>query len=86
MSSMIGRRVLRVEDRRFLLVSGKYVEGLELSERAPPHVRPLAVPACADPGRRRVGRLALPGIQVFTAADIDLTVFPPPPIPFIDNG
>ena len=86
MSSVIGRRVLRVEDGRFLTGEGTYVEGLELPTalhltfvRSPyPHARVLGIDASAA--------LDLPRVQVFTAADIDLTVFPPPPIPFIDQG
>ena len=85
MASVIGRRVLRVEDRRFLLGEGQYVESIELPNalhltfvRSPyPHARILSVDASAA--------LELPDTQVFTAADIDLTVFPPPPIPFIDS-
>ena len=85
MSSIIGRRVLRVEDRRFLLGAGEYVETFELPEalhltfvRSPyPHARILGVDASAA--------AELPGTRVLTAADIGLTVFPPPPIPFIDG-
>jgi carbon-monoxide dehydrogenase large subunit len=85
MTSVIGRRVLRVEDRRFLLGAGTYVEGLELPDalhltfvRSPyPHARILSVDVSAA--------RELPGTQVFTAADIDLDVYPPPPMPFIDK-
>jgi aerobic carbon-monoxide dehydrogenase large subunit len=84
MASVIGRRVLRVEDRRFLLGEGQYVESLELPDalhltfvRSPyPHARIVSVDASAA--------RELPDTQVLTAADIDLDVFPPPPIPFID--
>ena len=84
MTSVIGRRVLRVEDRRFLVGAGQYVENLELPGalhvsfvRSPyPHARILSVDASAAS--------ELPGTQVFTATDIDLGVFPPLPIPFID--
>jgi carbon-monoxide dehydrogenase large subunit len=85
MASVIGRRVLRVEDRRFLLGEGQYVESLELPDalhltfvRSPyPHARIVSVDASAA--------RELPDTQVFTAADIDLGVYPPPPIPFIDQ-
>ncbi len=85
MASVIGRRVLRVEDDRFLTGAGTYVEGLELPNalhltfvRSPyPHARVLGIDASAA--------LELPNTQVFTAADIDLGVFPPPPIPIIDK-
>jgi len=84
MTSVIGRRVLRVEDRRFLLGAGQYVENLELPDalhltfvRSPyPHARISGVDASAA--------RELPGTKVFTAADIDLGLYPPPPIPFID--
>ncbi|TML67952.1 MAG: xanthine dehydrogenase family protein molybdopterin-binding subunit [Actinobacteria bacterium] len=85
MASVIGRRVLRVEDDRFLTGAGTYVEALELPNalhltfvRSPyPHARVLGIDASAA--------LELPNTQVFTAADIDIGVFPPPPMPMIDK-
>jgi len=85
MVSVIGQRVLRVEDRRFLLGEGKYVENLELSNplhvtfvRSPyPHARIGGVDASAA--------LELPDTQVFAAADVELEVFPTPPIPLLEQ-
>ncbi len=85
MASVIGRRVLRVEDGRFLRGEGTYVEGLDLPGalhvtfvRSPyPHARILGIDAAAA--------RELPGTAVFTAKDVDLTVFPPPAVPFIDR-
>jgi carbon-monoxide dehydrogenase large subunit len=83
--SVIGRRVLRVEDGRFLAGRGSYVDGLPLDNalhvtfvRSPyPHARILGIDASAA--------AALPGTRVLTAADVDLTVYPPPPIPLIEQ-
>jgi carbon-monoxide dehydrogenase large subunit len=83
--SVIGRRVLRVEDGRFLAGRGSYVDGLPLDNalhvtfvRSPyPHARILGIDASAA--------AALPDTRVLTAADIDLTVYPPPPIPLIEQ-
>ena len=63
MSGMMGQRILRREDARFLRGKGHYVENLELAGCAPRDVRPLAVRARAHrrastPRRRR----ELPGI------------------------
>ena len=85
MANVIGQRILRVEDRRFLVGEASYVENMPLENalhatfvRSPyPHARILGIDASAV--------AELPGTQVFTAADVDLTVFPPPPIPFIDT-
>jgi aerobic carbon-monoxide dehydrogenase large subunit len=85
MANVIGQRILRIEDRRFLVGEGSYVENLHLDNalhatfvRSPyPHARILGVDASAAK--------ELPGVQVFTAEDVDLTVYPPPPIPFIDS-
>ncbi len=84
MANVIGQRILRVEDRRFLVGDGRYVDTIPQESalhvtfvRSPyPHARVLGVDATAA--------LDVPGTQVFTAADVDLGVFPPPPIPFID--
>ena len=85
MANVIGQRVLRVEDRRFLTGEGTYVENLELPEamhvtfvRSPyAHARILDVDASAAE--------ALPGTQVFTARDVDLGTFQPPPIPGLEQ-
>ena len=85
MSGMMGQRILRREDDRFLRGTGQYVENLELPGalhatfvRSPyAHARVVGIDASAAS--------ELPGIQVFTAADSDLGTFQPPPIPGLDQ-
>ncbi len=85
MSGMMGQRILRREDDRFLRGTGQYVENLELPGalhatfvRSPyAHARIVEIDASAAS--------ELPGIQVFTAADSDLGTFQPPPIPGLDQ-
>ena len=77
MSGMMGQRILRREDARFLRGEGLYVENLDAPGRAARDVRPLAVRACAHrraSTRRRLPRS--PGTQVFTAADVELRHVP----------
>ena len=84
MSGLLGQRIQRREDDRFLRGDGRYVGNLELPGalhiafvRSPyAHARVIGVDA--DEAR------ALPGVQVFTADDIDLGAFAPPPIPTIE--
>jgi aerobic carbon-monoxide dehydrogenase large subunit len=83
---MMGQRVLRVEDGRFLRGEGLYVENLELPGalhatfvRSPyAHARVVGIDASAS--------LELTGTQVFTAPDVGLAPSPPPPLPFIDQS
>ena len=82
---MMGQRVLRVEDGRFLRGEGLYVENLELEGalhatfvRSPfAHARIVGIDASAAS--------ALPGARVFTAADLDIGTFAPPPFPGLDQ-
>jgi len=84
--NVIGQRILRKEDPRFLTGRGRYVENLPLEGalhatfvRSPfAHARIGAIDA--DAAR------ALPGTQVFTAADVDLPAFGPPPFPGIEQA
>ena len=84
MTSVIGQRVRRREDPRFLLGQGQYVDDLKLEGalqcvfvRSPwAHARITGI----DPSPA----LELPGVQVFTAADVDLDVIPLPPFLPID--
>jgi carbon-monoxide dehydrogenase large subunit len=77
--SILGNRVARVEDPRFLRGEGRYVENLELDGalavtfvRSPlAHARVNAVDASAA--------TALPNVRVFTGADVDAHPFGPPP-------
>jgi carbon-monoxide dehydrogenase large subunit len=84
MASVIGQRVRRREDPRFLLGQGQYVDDLELtgalhcafvrSPWAHAHVNGVDGSAAA----------ALDGVQVFTADDIDLDTNAPPPMIPVD--
>ena len=81
--SILGTRVLRKEDPRFLRGQATYVENLPLegaltvtfvrSLRA--HARIVSVDTSAA--------AALPGVQVLTGADVDVTTGPPP-IPVLE--
>src|SRR4051794_12091070 len=70
--SILGNRVLRTEDARFLRGEGRYVENLRLQDALTvtfvrsivAHARIAGVDASAAE--------ALPGVQVFTALDVDL--------------
>jgi len=77
--SILGNRVLRVEDPRFLRGEGRYLENMPLAGaawvtfvRSPlAHARISGVDASAAE--------ALPNVQVFTGADVDAHPFGPPP-------
>src|SRR6187200_3399231 len=77
--SILGNRVVRLEDPRFLLGEGLYVENLGLEGalsvtfvRSPlAHARVIEIDASEAE--------ALPNVQVFTGADIDAHPFGPPP-------
>ena len=74
----------RREDPRFLVGAGRYVDDLDLPDALRvtfvrsdlAHARILGVDVSAA--------AALPGVQVFTAADLDLGTFPLPPFLGID--
>ena len=79
--SILGNRVLRKEDPRFLRGQGLYVENLPLAGAASvTFVRSLLAHA-------KIGEVdtsaaeELPNVQVLTAADLDLPTFGPPPFP-----
>ena len=79
--SVLGTRVLRTEDGRFLRGQGRYVENLPLDDALHvTFVRSLLAHA-------RIGGVdasaaeALPGVQVLTGADVDVGPFGPPPLP-----
>jgi aerobic carbon-monoxide dehydrogenase large subunit len=77
--SILGNRVVRVEDPRFLRGEGTYVENLPFQGalaitfvRSPlAHARIAGIDASAAE--------ALPNVQVFTGADVDAHPFGPPP-------
>ncbi len=84
-ANVIGQRVRRREDPRFITGAGRYVDDLPLpgalrvnfvrSDLA--HARILGVDGSAA--------LEIPGTRVFTAADLDLGPFAPPPFVGIDE-
>ena len=84
MTTFVGQRVRRREDPRFLTGKGTYVDDLRFDGalhltfvRSPiAHARIEAI----DTSQAE----ALPGVQVYTAADIDLGVSPAPPFIGID--
>ena len=81
----MGQRILRREDSRFLRGKGRYVENLDLPgalhatfvRSLYAHARVVGVDVSAAS--------QLPGTQVFTAADVDLDTFQPPPFPGLDQ-
>jgi carbon-monoxide dehydrogenase large subunit len=84
--SVLGNRVLRVEDARFLHGEGRYVESLPLegaltvtfARSLLAHARIDAIDASAAE--------ALPGVRVFTAADVEVPPFGPPQLPGLEPG
>ena len=84
-ANVIGQRVRRREDPRFITGAGHYVDDLPLpGARRVTFVR-------SDLAHARIlgidtsGAAAIPGTQVFTAADLDLGTFPLPPFLGIDE-
>jgi aerobic carbon-monoxide dehydrogenase large subunit len=85
MSGMMGQRILRREDARFLRGAGLYVENLELAGalhttfvRSPyAHARVVDVDVAEA--------AELPGTRVFTASDAGPGTFQPPPFPGLDQ-
>jgi carbon-monoxide dehydrogenase large subunit len=83
--SILGNRVLRKEDPRFLRGEGTYVENLPLEGALTvTFVRSLLAHAKINEIDASAAE-ALPGVQVFTAADVDLPPFDPPPLPGLNQ-
>jgi aerobic carbon-monoxide dehydrogenase large subunit len=79
--SILGNRVLRKEDPRFLRGEGRYVENLPLEGALTvTFVRSLLAHARIA-GIDATAAEALPNVQVLTAADMDLGPLGPPPFP-----
>ena len=84
MANVVGQRVRRREDPRFLTGRGSYVDDqrtdgalyVQFVRSYEAHARVLGIDT--------TDALAIPGTQVFTAADTDLTVSAPPPFIPID--
>jgi aerobic carbon-monoxide dehydrogenase large subunit len=83
--SILGNRVLRKEDPRFLRGEGRYVENLPLEGAASvTFVRSLLAHARITEVDVSVAA-ALPNVQVLTSADLDLPAFGPPPFPGLNQ-
>jgi carbon-monoxide dehydrogenase large subunit len=83
--SILGNRVLRKEDPRFLRGRGRYVENLPLEGALTvTFVRSLLAHARIA-GIDTSAAEALPNVQVLTAADVDAGPLGPPPIPVIEQ-
>jgi carbon-monoxide dehydrogenase large subunit len=82
--SILGNRVLRKEDPRFLRGEGRYVENLPLEGALTvTFVRSLLAHARIT-GVDTSAAEALPNVQVITGADCDAPPVAPPPIPIIE--
>jgi carbon-monoxide dehydrogenase large subunit len=84
MANVLGQRIRRREDARFLTGAGRYVDNVRLDGelfltlvRSPvAHARIANI----DASEAR----AIPGVQVFTAADLELPRYAPPPFIQVD--
>jgi carbon-monoxide dehydrogenase large subunit len=85
MATMIGQRVRRIEDPRFLTGRGQYVDDIPLEGAL--HVTFVRSPwaHARITGVDTSGVSSVQGAQVFTAADTDLGVNPVPPFIPIDE-
>ena len=84
--NILGNRVLRKEDPRFLRGEGRYVENLPLEDALTiTFVRSLFAHARIG-GIDATAAAALPGVQVITGADLDIGPIPPPPFPGLEQG
>jgi aerobic carbon-monoxide dehydrogenase large subunit len=85
MANVIGQRVRRREDARFLRGEGRYVDNIPVGDelfltlvRSPyAHAKVVEIDASEAS--------ALPGVQVFTAADLELPPWAAPPFIGIDD-
>ncbi len=82
--SILGHRVPRVEDGRFLRGQGRYVDNLPLEGALTATFVRSLLPHARIAGIDTSAAETIPGVQVFTGADVDLPPMPPPPIPVIE--
>jgi aerobic carbon-monoxide dehydrogenase large subunit len=83
--SILGHRVLRTEDDRFLRGKGRYIENLQLEgAKTVTFARSLLAHARIN-GIDTSAAEAIPGVRVFTAADIDLPPYGPVPLPGLNE-
>ena len=81
--SILGNRVLRKEDSRFLLGAGEYVENLPLEGALDvTFVRSLMAHARIDVDGSAATEA---GAQVLTGGDVDVGPFGPPPLPGLEK-
>ena len=84
--SILGNRVLRLEDPRFLRGEGRYIENMPLEGAAwVTFVRSPLAHARVN-GIDTSAAEALPDVQVLTGADVDAPPFGPPPYWNINPG
>jgi carbon-monoxide dehydrogenase large subunit len=82
--SVLGNRVVRREDPRFLRGEGTYVENRVVPDAL--HLTFVrSVFAHANVTVDASAARELPGVQVFTGADVDLPPFGPPPFPGLNK-
>jgi carbon-monoxide dehydrogenase large subunit len=83
--SILGNRVLRKEDSRFLRGEGDYIENLALDGALTvTFVRSLLAHARIESVDTSAAA-ALPGVQVLTGADVDVGPYGPPPLPGLEQ-
>ena len=83
--SILGNRVLRKEDPRFLRGQGTYIENMELEGALTiTFVRSLLAHARIN-GVDTSAAEALPNVQVLTGVDLDGVTTGPPPIPVLEQ-
>jgi aerobic carbon-monoxide dehydrogenase large subunit len=86
MANVIGQRVRRLEDPRFLRGEGRYVDNMPLENALYVTFVRSPVAHAQITGIDVSEAQALPNTQVFTAADVDLGTNPLPPFLPVDKG
>jgi aerobic carbon-monoxide dehydrogenase large subunit len=84
--SILGNRVLRKEDSRFLRGKGEYVENLALDGALSVTFARSLLAHARIVGVDTTAAEALPSVQVLTGADVDVGPFGPPPFPGLEQG
>ena len=82
--SILGNRVPRKEDARFLRGEGRYVENVPLEGALTVTFARSLLAHARVTGVDTSAAEALPNVQVLTAADVDLGPFGPPPLPGLE--
>ncbi|HEY7621620.1 MAG TPA: xanthine dehydrogenase family protein molybdopterin-binding subunit [Solirubrobacteraceae bacterium] len=85
MANVIGQRVRRLEDRRFLTGRGHFVDGLHQPGEATVTFVRSEIAHARITGIDADAARALPGVRVFTAAEVDLATLPLPPFLGVDE-